>query len=409
MRTDSNILERTLRPPVGDLDHVLGEEAAPVTLLQYGDYECPVSREIYRIVKELRKHSPGEVRYAYRHFPLNKVHPHAERAAAAAEAAGAHGKYWEMHERLFQNQDDLEDEDLSRYAKSIGLEGKQFSADLEDDSLSERVREDRKYGVKSSVTSTSNLFINGNGYGGRMAAKHVAAAVEEVTGVRIAADDGRGARPPAVDGRGQRPLARRRTLTDICAENRGVDQDVLESVLTLALEIAREGREGRKIGTLFAVGDADAVMASSRPLVMDPLLGHPDEEKHIELPNLRETVKELAQLDGAFVVTRDGVVRTAARFLDASSRGVDLPLGLGSRHMAGASISLHTGAVAVVVSESSMVRLFRSGKVETEIVPELWMLKRYGLEPIDREAGGAGDSGEVTVLERSTKDAGPGG
>lgn len=194
--------------------------------------------------------------------------------------------------------------------------------------------------------------------------------------------------------------ARETTVQDVCREYRQVDPDVLRSVLTLGLEIAREGREGRRIGTLFTVGDAEAVMRDSRPLVMDPLLGHSDEDKHITRPDLRESVKEFAQLDGGFVVTGEGVVLSAARYFDASSQGIELPLGLGSRHMAGASISLHTAAIAVVVSESAMVRIFRGGELETEIVPELWMLRRYGFTIPAEPVRAAGALEEVTVLER---------
>ena len=164
---------------------------------------------------------------------------------------------------------------------------------------------------------------------------------------------------------------------EICTERRGVNTRVLKQTVTLAVEIAREGREGRKIGTLFVVGDSDAVLGNSRPLILDPLAGHPDEAKHIADPNVRETLKELAQLDGGFVVSDSGVVLSAARYLDALSDNLDLPLGLGSRHMAGASVSHRTNAVAVVVSESSMVRIFDDGELVSEITPELWMLGRY--------------------------------
>src|SRR5215210_5142022 len=145
---------------------------------------------------------------------------------------------------------------------------------------------------------------------------------------------------------------------EICTEKREVDTRVLEQTVSLAVEIAREGREGRKIGTLFVVGDSGEVIKRSKPLILDPLHGHPDESKQIENPDMRETIKELAQLDGAFLVSNAGVVLSAARYIDAASDSLDLPLGLGSRHMAGASISRQTNAVAVVVSESSMVRMF---------------------------------------------------
>lgn len=166
------------------------------------------------------------------------------------------------------------------------------------------------------------------------------------------------------------------SLDRICTDERRVNPEVLRSVLELAIEIAREGREGRKIGTMFVVGDDENVLALSRPLILDPLYGHDPESKHIDDPNVRETIKELAQLDGAFVISNDGVVVSATRYIDAQSRGVSLPLGLGSRHMAAASISRDTDAVAVVVSESSVVRVFDDGKLIAEIIPELWLFHR---------------------------------
>lgn len=165
----------------------------------------------------------------------------------------------------------------------------------------------------------------------------------------------------------------------ICSKKTGINRMVLEQVITLAVELAREGREGRKVGTLFTVSDAEEVLKRSKCLILDPLLGHPPEVKHIDDPNMRETVKELAQLDGAFIVADDGVVVSACRYLNASADGINLPLGLGARHMAAASISKETRAVAVVVSESSMVRVFDHGELVSEIIPELWMLSRFSL------------------------------
>ena len=172
-------------------------------------------------------------------------------------------------------------------------------------------------------------------------------------------------------------LSKTKLYEEICSGRREVDTRVLEQVVSLAVEIAREGREGRKIGTLFVVGDSGEVIRRSKPMILDPLQGHPDEDKYIQDPNVRETIKELAQLDGAFVVSNAGVVLSAARYIDAASDSLDLPLGLGSRHMAGASISKQTDAVAVVVSESSMVRMFDDGGLVSEIVPELWMIEGY--------------------------------
>jgi diadenylate cyclase len=172
-------------------------------------------------------------------------------------------------------------------------------------------------------------------------------------------------------------MGKTRVFEEICSEKRRVNAEVLKQTVSLAVEIAREGREGRKIGTLFVVGDSGEVMRRSKPLILDPLKGHLDEDKRIESPDMRETIKELAQLDGAFLVSDSGVVLSAARYIDAASDSLDLPLGLGSRHMAGASISQQTSAVAVVVSESSMVRMFDDGELVSEIVPELWMIDGY--------------------------------
>lgn len=166
----------------------------------------------------------------------------------------------------------------------------------------------------------------------------------------------------------------------ICQQVRRCDKKNFEPVLELAVEIAREGREGRRIGTLFTFGDADNVLARSRPLILDPLAGHTEQARQIRDPNLRGTVKELAQLDGAFVVSDQGVVVSACRYLDATASDVALPFGMASRHLAGASISQVTDAVAVVVSESSMVRVFDDGKLVAEIIPELWLMDRYNVQ-----------------------------
>lgn len=168
-------------------------------------------------------------------------------------------------------------------------------------------------------------------------------------------------------------------LQRICDEKRTLDCNVLDAVVVLAVEIAREGREGRKIGTLFAVGDVDNVLEHSKPLILDPLQGHPADKKRITSHDVRETLKELAQLDGAFAISDDGVAVSACRYLDALSEGICLPLGLGTRHMAAASITRRTRTVAVVVSESSIVRVFNRGELVCEIIPEIWMMRPYSV------------------------------
>src|SRR5437762_12599119 len=106
----------TLSPPVSERDHVTGPAAAPVTLVEYGDYECPYCGAAHPIVKEVRRRLGKELRFAFRHFPLTRIHPHAERAAEAAEAAAAQGRFWQMHDQLYEHQDALEDEDLLVHA-----------------------------------------------------------------------------------------------------------------------------------------------------------------------------------------------------------------------------------------------------------------------------------------------------
>ena len=187
-------------------------------------------------------------------------------------------------------------------------------------------------------------------------------------------------------------------LKDICSKRRGVNLDTLEKVLVLAIEIAREGREGRRIGTLFVVSDSEHVMEHSRCLILDPLRCHSEDDKHIDNPNLRETVKELAQLDGAFVVSDNGVFISACRYINASSRGIDMPLGFGARHMAAASITKHTNAIAIVVSESSIVRVFDNGEMIAEILPELWLLQKYSVHLSGEYSTHTGN--KMTVLSK---------
>jgi hypothetical protein len=166
-------------------------------------------------------------------------------------------------------------------------------------------------------------------------------------------------------------------LHDISLPTRIVDSGVVATVVDLAIEIAREGREGRKIGTLFTVGAHEQVLARSRCLILDPLANHPPELRSLRRPDTRETIKELAQLDGAFVISADGIAVSACRYLEASLDGIEPQLGLGTRHIAAASITRSTPTVAVVVSESSVVRVFHDGRLVTEILPELWLLRRF--------------------------------
>jgi len=168
-------------------------------------------------------------------------------------------------------------------------------------------------------------------------------------------------------------------FNEVCVGKRNINLETLNYVISLAVEIAREGREGRKVGTMFVISDEKKVMERSRCLILDPLKGHSEVKKNINDPEMRETVKELAQLDGAFVVSDRGVVISACRYINASFSGLDVPLGLGSRHVAAASITRDTNSVAVVVSESSIVRVIDDGEIVSEIIPEIWLLEQNSL------------------------------
>ncbi len=168
-----------LKPVVGANDHVQGAATAPVTLVEYGDYECPYCGEAYPIVKALQKRLGDKVRFVFRNFPLAEAHPHAEHAAEAAEAAGAQGKFWEMHDLLYENQDALEDEDLARYAKALHLDVPRFVKEMEGHDHFERIRADFSSGVRSGVNGTPSFFINGARHDGPFDLGSLLAAIEE--------------------------------------------------------------------------------------------------------------------------------------------------------------------------------------------------------------------------------------
>lgn len=152
--------------PVGDRDHTQGLPSASVTLVEYGDYECPYCGEAYAIVQEAQDRLGDRLRFVFRNFPLSNVHPHAEHAAEAAEAAGAQGAFWEMHDVLYEHQDALDDADLRHYAEELGLDLDRFDADMAGGRYAGRVREDFMSGVRSGVNGTPTFFINGDRYDG---------------------------------------------------------------------------------------------------------------------------------------------------------------------------------------------------------------------------------------------------
>jgi len=140
-------------------DHIRGSTTAPLTLLEYSDFECPFCGRATGVVAEVRAHFGDELRYVMRHLPLPDVHPHAELAAAAAEAAGAQGRFWGMHDLLFEHQDELETEDLAGYAGDLGLDVERFLRDLDEDVYAERIREDVKSAEASGARGTPTFFV----------------------------------------------------------------------------------------------------------------------------------------------------------------------------------------------------------------------------------------------------------
>ncbi|HKE95502.1 MAG TPA: thioredoxin domain-containing protein [Povalibacter sp.] len=150
-----------LSQPVSAVDHSLGPDHAPVTLVEYGDFECPNCKQAAPAVKILLERYAGRVRLVFRHFPLEEVHPHALHAAEAAEAAGAQGKFWEMHDLLFENQRHLKQPQLHSYAERLGLDMARYTAEIDDEIYLQRVREHQRSGQDSGVRGTPTFFVNG--------------------------------------------------------------------------------------------------------------------------------------------------------------------------------------------------------------------------------------------------------
>jgi protein-disulfide isomerase len=167
-----------LAVPVSAGDHVLGLPGAAVTVVEYANYECPRCNEAHRIVKHLQESMGEELCYVYRHFPLPQIHPHAQAAAEAAEGAGAQGKFWEMHGRLFDHQDSLEEGNLLRLAAQLEIDQTRFFYDLKLRKFQERVRENFMSGVKSGVNGTPNFFINDVRYDGPLEFQSLFSAIE---------------------------------------------------------------------------------------------------------------------------------------------------------------------------------------------------------------------------------------
>jgi protein-disulfide isomerase len=153
--------EAAMEPIDDAVDHVRGGSAGHL-IVEYGDYECPYSRRAFREIERVERRLGEGVRFAFRHFPLTEIHPHAVAAARAAEAATLQGRFWDMHELLFRRQAALEDEDLRRYAAELGLDVARFDADRNSDAVLRRIGRDVESGVATGeVTGTPTLFIDG--------------------------------------------------------------------------------------------------------------------------------------------------------------------------------------------------------------------------------------------------------
>jgi len=165
--------------PVAGRDHIQGRIDAPIALVEYGDYECPYCGDAYPIVKAIQERLGDQLCFAFRNFPLGNMHPYAEHAAEAAEAAGAQGHFWEMHDALFENQDALEDRDLAEYASALGLDAERLMNEIQSGAHTARVREDFRSGTRNGVNGTPTFFINGVRYDGGLEAGELFAALTE--------------------------------------------------------------------------------------------------------------------------------------------------------------------------------------------------------------------------------------
>ena len=168
----------TLRNPVTSEDHFQGPESAELTLTEYGDYECPHCGRAYPIVKRVQKHFGERLRFVFRNFPLKEMHPHAEAAAETAEFAGARGKFWEMHDLLFENQERLGGPLFMELAEKLELPATGLRQALEDKEFRIRVRGDFAGGVRSGVNGTPTFFINGQRHDGPFDFEFLVAAMD---------------------------------------------------------------------------------------------------------------------------------------------------------------------------------------------------------------------------------------
>lgn len=180
-----------LARPVGEGDHSQGPVAAPVTLVVYGDYQCPYTRKAYLSVQRVLNQAGGTVRFVFRHYPLSHIHSHAQSAAEAAEAADAQGEFWGMSDRLFKHQRALERPQLGLYAADVGLDGARFDKEMAERTHAARVLEDYDSGQRSGVRQTPTFFVNGARYSGPYDAGTLLGVIEEARDPGDSAPEGR--------------------------------------------------------------------------------------------------------------------------------------------------------------------------------------------------------------------------
>jgi protein-disulfide isomerase len=170
----------SLKPPVGPQDHVQGNPDAPIELVEYGDFECPFCGQAYDSVKAVQAALGDDLRFVFRNFPLAQAHPHALAAAQAAEAAGLQGRFWEMHDVLFEHQDMLDEANLLRFAAALGLDMERFARDFASPEVAAKIRADFLSGARSGVNGTPTFFVNGERYDGSWAPQDFVAALSSL-------------------------------------------------------------------------------------------------------------------------------------------------------------------------------------------------------------------------------------
>jgi protein-disulfide isomerase len=166
-------------PVSSERDHAQGPDTAPLTLVEYGDYECPYCGQAYPIIKNIQERLEDKLRFIFRNFPITQVHPHAQHAAEAAESAGLQNKFWEMHDYLYEHQQELDDNHLRQYASALRMDVARFDDEMAKHIHAGRVREDFMSGIRSGVNGTPTFYINGIRYDDSWDEKTLLAAIKQ--------------------------------------------------------------------------------------------------------------------------------------------------------------------------------------------------------------------------------------